>query len=263
MDALAINEAAQTLYQFFWNELCDWYIELSKPVLYGDDADARRATQHTLVTVLDGALRLLHPFIPFASEEIWQSLPLGDDRPEGLIIAPYPRPGAFPTDEGAEADVGALIEIITGVRNVRGELDVPPGKPIAAVLRVSDDATAALLEGERVLLGRTARLGTLTIQVGGERPRGAAMQLAGAIEVHVPLTGLIDFDDELARLDKAIAKEEKGLAQVSRKLANPRFVQNAPEDIVEKERQRQADHTAAVEKLTASRARIEALAAAE
>ncbi len=260
MDALAINDAAQTLYQFFWNELCDWYIELSKPVLYGDDPDARRASQHTLVTALDGALRLLHPFIPFASEEIWQSLPLGDDRPAALIIAPYPRAGAFAVDEAAEADVGTLIEIITGVRNVRGELNVASGKAVAAVLRVPDAATAAMLESERLLLERTARLERLTIQVGGDRPKGAAMQLAGAIEVHVPLAGLIDFDDELARLDKAIGKEEKGLAQVSRKLANPRFVENAPAEIVEKERGREADHRAALAKLIASRDRIAALA---
>ena len=261
MDALAINDAAQALYQFFWNELCDWYIELAKPVLYGDDAEARHATQHTLVRVLDDALRLLHPFIPFASEEIWQTLPLGDARPEALTIAPYPEPSDEAVDDEAEAAVGLLIDVITGVRNIRGELNVSVGKPVAAVLRAPDEETAMLLGRERLLLEKLARLSSIEIRTGANRPKGAAMQLAGAVEVHVPLTGLIDFDDELARLDKAITKEEKGLAQVSRKLQNPRFVDNAPAAIVDKERAREAEHQAALAKLRASRDRIAALAA--
>lgn len=262
MAALAINEAAQALYQFFWSELCDWYIELAKPVLYNtDDAAARHATQHTLVRVLDEALRLLHPFIPFASEEIWQTLPLGVARPEALIVAPYPEPGERAVDEEAEAAVELLIAIVTGIRNIRGELNVPAGKPVAAVLRAPDEETALLLGRERLLLEKLARLESVEIRTGAHRPKGAAMQLAGTVEVHVPLAGLIDFDDELARLDKAIAREEKGLAQVSRKLADARFVENAPAEIVEKERAREAEHQAALAKLTASRERIAALAA--
>ena len=262
MAALAINEAAQALYQFFWSELCDWYIELAKPVLYNtDDPVARHATQHTLVRVLDEALRLLHPFIPFASEEIWQTLPLGVARPEALIVAPYPEPGERAVDEEAETAVALLIEIIGGIRNIRGELNVPPGKPVAAVLRAPDEATAMLLGRERLLLERLARLESIEIRTGSNRPRGAAMHLAGTVEVHVPLAGLIDFDDELARLDKAIAREEKGLAAVSGKLGNARFVEQAPAEIVEKERSREAEHRAAIAKLQASRERIAALAA--
>ncbi|MCA9538265.1 MAG: valine--tRNA ligase [Myxococcales bacterium] len=261
-DALTINEAAQALYGFFWNELCDWYIELAKPVLYAADApEARHATRHTLTRVLDAALRLLHPFMPFASEEIWQKLPLGADRPEALIIADYPRAGTLPIDEAAEAEVGLLQEIITAVRNIRGELGVSASKAVRAVIRASDAATKVLLDDESLLLGRLARLDELKVQIGGDRPKGAAMQLAGSVEVHVPLAGLIDFNEELGRLDKAMAKEQKALDQVARKLGNPSFVDNAPAEIVEKERARQAEHAANLAKLSASRDRIAALAA--
>ncbi|MCB9534970.1 MAG: valine--tRNA ligase [Myxococcales bacterium] len=261
LQALSINDAANALYQFFWSELCDWYIELSKPVLYGDDAEAKAATQWTLTQVLDAALRLLHPFIPFASEEIWAKLPLGDARPPALIVADFPKPGDFARDDEAEGAVDLLMGIVTGVRNIRGELNLGAGRPVPTVLRAPDGETAALLEGLRTVIERTARCDGLTIQAQGDRPKGAAMQLAGTTEVLVPLAGLIDLAEELGRLDKAIGKTEKSLEQVTKKLANPRFVENAPEEIVAKEREKQAEIQAALDKLAQSRARIEALAA--
>ena len=260
LERLAINEAATTIYQFFWGELCDWYIELSKPVLYAEDApEKRRATQHTLVTVLDAALRLMHPFVPFASEEIWSALPLSDDRPEALIIADFPQPGQFTGDQTAEAEVEAMIAVVGAVRNVRGELQIGEGKKPHAILRAPDEQTAAFLGAESETLIRLCRLSGLSVQVLGDRPEGAAMQLAGDIEVYLPLAGLIDFVEELARLDKAIGKVRKQLEQVEKKLANPRFVDNAPDAVVQLQRDRLADGQAQIDKLEASRARIVAL----
>jgi len=261
LEGFTINEAAQALYTFFWSELCDWYIELSKPLLYDEAAgERRRATQWTLVGVLDASLRLLHPFIPFASEEIWQQLPHGPDRPEALIIADFPRVGDAPRDAEAEADVERLMAVITGVRNIRGELSIPPSKAVPAVLRAPSEADLSALDAEREVLRRLARLESVSFQVGGERPKGAAMQLAGAIEVYVPLAGLIDFAGELSRLDKAIGKAAKSAEGVAKKLANPKFLANAPDAIVEKEREKQTALEGQLEKLRHGRETIAALA---
>ncbi len=262
LEDLAINDATLSIYHFFWNELCDWYIELAKPILYSEDQpEARKATQWTLVRVLDSALRLLHPFIPFASEEIWARLPLGDDRPPALVVAEYPKPDASRVDTVAETQVETLRGIITAVRNIRGELSIPPGRAVPVILRVPDEETKTVCEEEALILGRVGRLSDVEIQVAGTRPRGAAMQLTENIEVFVPLAGLIDFAEELARLDKALAKEQKAHDKVEGKLGNPRFVDNAPAAIVEKERVRLAEHRANLEKLQASHDRIAALAA--
>jgi len=262
LEKLAINDATLAIYHFFWNELCDWYIELAKPILYSEDQpDARRATQWTLVRVLDSALRLLHPFIPFASEEIWARLPLGDDRPPALVVADYPKPDTGRLHTEAEADVETIKGIITAVRNIRGELSIPPGRPVPVIMRVPDERTKALCEAEALILGRVGRLASVQIEIEGDRPRGAAMQLTEDIEVFVPLAGLIDFAEELGRLEKALAKEQKAHDKVQNKLANPRFVDNAPEAIVAKERGRLEDHRATLEKLQSSHDRIAALAA--
>ena len=262
LDAFQINEAAHSLYQFFWNEFCDWYIELAKPILYADEAGAdRRATQWTLVTVLDRALRLLHPFIPFSTEEIWASLPHGSDRPEVLCIADYPTVGALVRDEAAEAAVEELRDVISAVRNIRGELSIPAGQKVPVVLRAHDADTVVRLGIQRATLVRIARIDGLDIREEGERPKGAAMQLAGAIEVYVPLADLIDLSEELARLEKALTKNQKALEGVVRKLANPNFTDRAPDAVVHKERDRQTELEENREKLRQSRERIAALAA--
>ena len=261
LDRFAINEAAQAIYHFFWGELCDWYLELAKPTLYDEDAPERRAaTQWTLAHALDASLRLMHPFIPFASEEIWQSLPRPSGGPEALIIADFPKVGDFARDEQVEAEVDGLREVITAVRNIRGELNLGAGRAVPAVLRAPDEASAAMLESERAVLERVARIPELAIHVGGARPKGAAMQLAGDIEVLVPLAGLIDLGEELGRLDKEVAKTQVQLAKVRAKLGNQRFVANAPDAIVDKERGRQSDLLGKLEKLAASRDRVAALA---
>ncbi|MBU0553464.1 valine--tRNA ligase [Myxococcota bacterium] len=256
LDALDLNDAAMKIYQFFWSEFCDWYIELAKPVLYGQ-GEARRATQWTLVKVLDTALRLLHPIIPFASEEIWARLPLGEGRPEALMIAAYPKAEGV-IDPRAEAEVERLMEIIKAIRNVRGELNIPLGKALDVTLR-GDEAQRAEVAAHVELIKRLARVEAL--EINAPRPKGAAMQLAADWEVFVPLAGLIDFNEELARLDKALQKNQKALIQVQRKLGNAGFLAKAPDEVVAEQRQREADLLADQAKLAASQARIKALRA--
>ncbi|MSP72763.1 MAG: valine--tRNA ligase [Myxococcales bacterium] len=257
LDALSINEASTAAVHFFWYELCDWYVELSKPLLYGDaGAEPRRATQWTLLHCLDAALRLLHPFIPFATEEIWQKLPLGQGRAASLMIAEYPRPGDFLRDPDAERDVTLLIDVITAIRNVRGELKIPGGKALTAYVLTTDEASAAYLRAETPRVLKLSRVETLFVQVGGERPKGSAMQLAGSAEVHVPVADFIDIGAELTRLDREMSKAQAQLDGVKKKLDNPQFVERASEEIVEKERDRLADLEDELARLGASRLRI-------
>jgi valyl-tRNA synthetase len=266
LDRWALNEAAMSLYQFFWSTVCDWYIELAKPGLYSEgDPEARRSTQWTLVTVLDNALRLLHPIIPFATEEIWASLPLPTEGPgaraPSLMVARYPEAADFERDTVAEAEVERLQALIGAVRNIKGELNLGAGKPVPVVFKTANAADAALIEAESTLLTRMARIDGFTVQQGGERPKGAAMQLIESIEVFVPLAGLIDFAEELARLDKGIAKHQKALEGIEKKLGSPGFVDKAPAEVVDKERERAAELNAQIAKLGESRARIALLAA--
>jgi valyl-tRNA synthetase len=203
LEAFQIDKAANAAYEFFWNELCDWYIELAKPLLYGDAGPAEKhAAQWTLVQCLDTALRLLHPFIPFASEEIWQKLPLAEGRAQSLMVADFPRVGAFTRDADAEREVGLLLDTINAVRTIRGELTIPAGSTLEAIVIAPDAETAALLAGQDARITKLARIERVTLQVGGERPKGAALQVAGPLEVLVPVAGLIDTQAELSRLDK-------------------------------------------------------------
>ena len=265
LEAHTIDKAADAVYSFFWNEVCDWYIELAKPLLYGDaGAEEKRATQWTLVQVLDNALRLLHPFIPFASEEIWQTLPLGEGRPRFLMVADFPKAGAFTRDPDAEAEVGLLIDVITAVRNIRGELGLPAASTPEVTVVCPDSAAVHALESQRTRVEKLARIERLVVlATHGEKPHGTAVAMAGRAEVHVPVLGLIDIASELTRLDKALAKAGGGLDGIRKKLGNADFVARAPEDIIEKEREREAELIDEVARLSASRARIAALSASD
>jgi len=257
LEAFQIDKAANAAYEFFWNELCDWYIELAKPLLYGDAGPAEKhAAQWTLVQCLDTALRLLHPFIPFASEEIWQKLPLPEGRAQSLMVADFPRVGAFTRDADAEREVGLLLDTINAVRTIRGELTIPAGSTLEAIVIAPDAETAALLAGQDARITKLARIERVTLQVGGERPKGAALQVAGPLEVLVPVAGLIDTQAELSRLDKTIAKTEASLNATRAKLANEGFVARAPEEVVETEREREAQMVDDLVRLRASRVRI-------
>jgi valyl-tRNA synthetase len=247
------NDAASALYQFAWHELCDWYLEIAKLSLYRADAPAARArTQHTLVGVVEQTLRLLHPFMPFITEEIWQQLP---HRGESIMIAPYPRARAATTDAGAERDMRVVIELVTALRNIRGEMRIAPGATLAATARPADEHRA-LFASDAALVETLART-RLTVDPMAARVPGTALAVVGASEVYVDLAGVVDLAAERQRLAREIARVDGAIAFASQKLARPEFVERAPQEIVERERARLAEQRALRETLEASRRWIE------
>jgi valyl-tRNA synthetase len=234
------NDVSTALYRFFWNEYCDWYLELAKPALQGNDPARRAATQRTLVDVLDAALRLLHPLMPFVTEELWRSLPRVGELPASMVLTSMPRGEDFLRDEHAEEAGERLVAIVRAIRSIRSEMNVPPSTRIP--LLVGGDAAsvnaARALESEISSLARVASTEWLS---GTERPRGAAVAAAGGVEIFVPLAGLIDVDAERGRLEKTRAKVEKDVARIEKKLGNESFLERAPADVVAKERGKLAD----------------------
>jgi valyl-tRNA synthetase len=249
LEGYAFSDAASTLYQFLWAEFCDWYIELSKGSLYGEDAQAKDTSRAVLVHCLDGILRLLHPFMPFITEEIWQRLPMR--RPvESIVIAPYPEPDAGLVDEEAEAAMAPVITAIEGLRNIRGESNLPPSARLTAYVQSPEARTRELLERWRGYVMPLAGLSELHVGPPGPKPPQSAAFVGPQLEIFVPLAGLIDVEAERERLRKEMARAEQELTGLRRKLDNPNFVAKAPADVVEKDRAR-------VEELEARRAKLQ------
>ncbi|MBU2026934.1 MAG: valine--tRNA ligase [Proteobacteria bacterium] len=250
------NDASAAVYQFVWHELCDWYLELIKPVFYGEgDTAGKRAAQKTLLDVLAASLKLLHPFMPFVTEEIWQTL-IADGR--SIMVSDFPTADeAFPDPE-AEREMGLIMEVITRIRNIRGEMNVAPSLKLKVTLAAPDEPLKAVLEKGRVYMTSLANLETLTVTGEMTEPKGAATAVAGPVRVYVFLAGVIDFAGEKGRLQREIAKIEKDLAFVAKKLANPDFLAKAAEAVVKKEQEKarglgekQAALEAALKRLTA------------
>jgi valyl-tRNA synthetase len=235
--AYRFNDAASTLYRFIWGELCDWYLELSKPALYGADQTAKQAARRTLVTVLDQTLRLLHPFMPFLSEEIWQALPLR--RPTASIcVAPYPTASPARHDADTEARIGELIAAVTAVRNIRSELGIAPGTPVS--VRLAADGRGERVRAIEGFIKTLAKVSDVEL-LGGERPSGEpSAHVAGLGELFVPLRGAVDASAVRDRLEKDLTKVEKELRGAEAKLSRADFVDKAPADVVEKERAKAA-----------------------
>lgn len=239
MEKYELGEAARVLYEFTWNELCDWYIELVKPRLYGKTGDADRiVAQHVLANVLRGALELLHPFMPFITEEIWQRLP---HRGRTIMRATWPVCREDLLDREAEGKMEVLIEVIRGIRQIRSEMNVPPSKQ-AEVIIVSEVQTILdILHDNLAYVEGLANCETEILEKLAEEPKQAATAVAKDIQVFVPLRGLIDVDKELARLNKELQALEKDLVRVRGKLTNQSFLSKAPAEVVEKERSKEAE----------------------
>ncbi len=252
--------AAQALYEFTWHQFCDWYLELSKPAL-ADDADPAIAagTRRTLAEVLDALLRLLHPFVPFVTEEIWQKLrgPLSIDG-DFLAGADWPAPG--PLDEAAEADAEWLKQVVSAVRSARTELGLAAGKPMPLLVQNASENDLERVERFGGLIRRLARLETIDAVSDERDTADCAVQLAGEMRLLIPLAGLVDMGEEIARLEKQLERERKGLQVAEKKLTNERFVANAPAEVVDKERQRLAEHGQKVAELEAQIEKLRALA---
>jgi valyl-tRNA synthetase len=241
LDAYRFNDAAAVLYGFVWHEFCDWYLEAIKPALQGKlDAGAREAALAVLWRVLQDTLILLHPFIPFVTEEIWHKLP----GTEGSIMrSQFPgdcaQGDAVRPDPEAEAGMGLLIDVISGIRNIRGEMGIAPGMSLEAVVFAGDRAARATLDDHRDLIVNLARLSSVTLTEKPDRPKASASAVARGVSIYVRLEGVIDFARETERLAKELGKVAKELASLSRKLQNQDFRSKAPAEVVAKVRDQQ------------------------
>jgi valyl-tRNA synthetase len=258
------NDAAQALYKFVWSELCDWYIELAKPVLYLDsnevmDQRRKRAAQGCLALALETACRLLHPFMPFITEEVWQQIPKPTGTPGSIMITMYPVADTGLVDEAAEREMQLLQEVVVAIRNLRAEYNVPPGRELPATIYGAGEASRAVLEEHWKLVRALARVGELRLGATSEPEKGELAAVVGELQVGVKLAGTIDVAAEDARIAKELAKTEKERAGVQGRLGNASFVERAPADIVEKERARLAELDEKIAKLGRSRDRLKQL----
>ncbi len=248
LDTYRFPEATTEVYRFVWNELCDWYIELAKIALQSGDAKARVAAQRTLVLCLDGALRLLHPFMPFVTEEIWQKLPRRPGDPRALAVAAFPAVGWY--DQAADSQVEDVVKVaVDAIRNLRGEIGIPPGKRITAIARSAEARIRSVLTEQRAAICALGQLSELSVDKPGPRLPRAAVQIRPGLEVIIPLSGVVDFAEEEKRLQKEIANAEADRQLISGKLGNPNFVARAPPEIVTKDRQRLDEVTAKLAQL--------------
>lgn len=246
-----LDLASQTLYDFIWNEYCDWYLELSKPILNSADSSEalKLGTRRTLVRVLEAILRLAHPFIPFITEEIWQRIaPLAGKSGATIMNQPYPVQDASKVDSQALGDVEWLKGVILAIRNIRGEMDISPAKAIPVLLRAGNAEDKRRFEENTRFIQSLAKLESMQWLGEAEAPMSAT-QLVGTMEVLVPMAGLINVEAEAARLNKEIDKAAKEIGRLEGKLNNEKFVSNAPEDVVAKEKEKLQDAQAQHAKL--------------
>jgi len=262
IDSYRFDLASQALYSFIWQDYCSWYLELTKPVLNGDDYSPaqKMGTRRTLVRVLETALRLAHPFMPFITEEIWQRLaPLAGATGETIMYAPYPVADTSKVDEAAIADVEWLQQVITTIRNIRGSMNISPAKKLPVLCKSPDAQDGERLQANAQLLIKLANLETVTWLSASEEIPPCATGLAGNMEILVPMAGLIDVAAEVERLAKEIDKLNKETARIQGKLGNDKFVANAPADVVTKERDKLSEYASALAKLQEQKAKIESL----
>jgi valyl-tRNA synthetase len=249
---------AQSLYEFAWNQFCDWFVELAKPALNGDDAEAANSTRHTLLFVLERLLSLLHPLIPFVTEELWQAVApkLGIEEAT-IMLRPYPRAAELPSgDAQAEAAVEWLKSVISSVRRIRSELNVAPSKQVALLIADGDTGDRERVARFGSQLRFLCKLESIDCIDNADAAPASAAGVVGAMKLLVPLEGLVDLGAERTRLDKEIKRVEGEIAKCRGKLASETFVANAPAAVVEQERVRLADWTTQQAALAAQRAKL-------
>jgi valyl-tRNA synthetase len=262
-DGYRLDLVAQAIYEFTWHEFCDWYLELSKPVLQSDNATdaAKRGTRRTLIGVLESLLRLLHPIMPFITEEIWQQVAprAGIDAPT-IMLRPYPEPASEPQDADAVADIEWLKQFILGVRQIRGEMDISPGKSLPVILQNASADDLRRAEDHAMLLQHVGRVESVTALAVGEEPPASATALLDELRLLVPMKGIIDVDAERQRLEKQRDKVDVELQRARGKLGNPNFVNNAPPDVVTQEKQRESEFERQIAQLSEQLDRLSELA---
>ncbi|HEQ3516160.1 TPA: valine--tRNA ligase [Vibrio cholerae] len=261
IDNFRLDMAANTLYEFIWNQFCDWYLELTKPVLWKGTEAQQRATRRTLITVLEKTLRLAHPVIPYITETIWQSVKPLVDGVEGdtIMLQALPQYDAANFNQEALDDIEWVKAFITSIRNLRAEYDINPGKPLEVMLKAANEQDAARIEANKPVLVSLAKLESISVLADGEATPACATALVGKSELMIPMAGLIDKDAELDRLAKEIAKTQGEIARIEGKLGNEGFVAKAPEAVITKEREKLAGYQEALVKLEQQKATIAAL----
>ena len=249
LDNYDFNVVSELLYGFFWHELCDWYLELIKPRLSGDNLIDKRTAQWVMALALRETLKLLHPLIPFITEELWQKLPTGVKDAESVMIAPFPKADAWPQDERAEREMSVLQALIVAVRTMRSEWNVPPGRRTALLVRTHDPEVERLCREYQHYFEKLAWVDHLTAGPEVERPRNAPRQVLEFAEVFLPLEGVIDVEKQRERLLRDLEEARKELEKVRRRLDNPDFLAKARKEIVEKEQTRAEELQALIARL--------------
>ncbi|MBI9071235.1 MAG: valine--tRNA ligase [Melioribacteraceae bacterium] len=245
MDKFDINGATKIIYSFIWNDFCDWYIELSKNRMYSDDKEVKAAVLSRAISLFEDMLKIAHPFMPFITEEIYNSI---TERPEKSSISTedFPKTDESKINKAAEEEMEFVMEVITGLRNIRGEMNIPPSKLINAFLK-----TDKLTENAKKYIVSLAKIENLEASPNLEKPKGSAAVVVKDCEIFVPLEGLVDVEAEKQKLEKEISRLEGMLAGLTKKLSNENFVSRAPANVVENEKKKQADWTEQIEKLKA------------
>lgn len=262
LEQYELGEAARTVYDFIWGDFCDWYIELSKSYLYGNEEEEKERSKAVLYHVLEGSLRLLHPFMPFISEEIWQHLPCRSKTRGALVISSWPEPEAGLTDPKARREMELVMETIRAIRNLRSEIGLGTGQKTPVILRGPQEFLS-LLQQEQTFLEKLARVGQVVFLANTEeKPSQALTALVEEIEIYLPLEGVIDVAQETARLEKELQGVEKDLARATAKLANENFRLKAPAEIIEKESKKKEELSIRREKLLARLAELSKLGGA-
>ena len=254
LQGFRFNEAAGAIYHFIWHVYCDWYLELIKPILAGADEDAAAETRAMAAFVLDQALKLLHPFMPFVTEELWVKRAPEAGRASLLMLAPWPEHRGLENAE-ADAEIGWLIRFISEVRSVRAEMNVPAGAKVPLVISGASDETRARVARHEETLLRLARLERIEF---GAPPHGAVQIVLDEAVLALPLAGIIDIDAEQKRLKREIDKVGSEIRQLDAKLGNEKFVSRAPEHVVEEQRERKSEAEATAAKLEQALKRLEA-----
>ncbi|MCK5749322.1 MAG: class I tRNA ligase family protein, partial [Oricola sp.] len=256
IEAYRFNDIATSIYQFTWGTYCDWYLELVKPVLQGDDAAAKEETRATAAWALDQILMLAHPVIPFVTEELWQSI--SSARGQRLIETAWPVYDDALIDSAVNAEIDWVVRLITQIRQVRSEMNVPPSAKVPMFLKDPDAAAAGFLDAHKDLVMRLARLENAEV-LEGDVPKGAVQDVIDEATIILPIAEVIDLDAERARLEREIAKQDKEIQRFEGKLGNEKFIANAPEEVIETERERLAEAKQVREKLEEAHNRLSAV----
>ncbi len=262
IDNYRFDQAAKAIYEFTWNAYCDWYLELAKVTLNDDtaSAEAKRGTRQTLVRVLETQLRLMHPIMPFISEEIWQRVaPLAGKEGETIMTQSFPQMDESKIDAAAVKEMEWVMQFILGMRRIKGEMNIPPGKSLPVLLQNSCEQDRHWLHANRNYLDVMARLESVTVLEAGDRPPESSTALVGEMELLIPMAGLIDKEAELARLTKELEKLRKELNGSENKLKNPSFVDKAPVAVVDKVREKMEEQRSAISRLDEQYKKITAL----